>query len=131
MREVIEKISYLRGLIDGQNTADEAQKKLYCAIIEALEAISETLDYQEDSLDDLEESVLDLYDDMDELSECVEDFLDEWEDDEDDEDFDFIEAQCPQCGDSIFLDQDMLEDDEEFTCPSCAAQIFPASTDKE
>ncbi|MDL2235566.1 hypothetical protein LJC07_05355 [Christensenellaceae bacterium OttesenSCG-928-L17] len=134
IKDVNEKIAYLHGLLDGQNIQDEAQKKVYQAILAALDAISDTLEYQDDSLDDLEETVLDLCDEMDDLSEDIEDFLDEWEEDwedEDEEDFDFIEVKCPECGDTIFFDQDMMVDNQEFVCPSCQTQIFPALTDND
>ena len=128
MSYVKEKVSYLRGLCDGLDITDEAQRKLYTAIIETLDAVADALDENEATLAELDECVSDIYDALDE----VEDELYGDEDDEDDDEDDafdedaFIEVQCPHCSDTIYFDQDMLSSRDELICPSCNQKVIPA-----
>lgn len=107
-----EKVSYLRGLIDGQNIKDEAQRKLYAAIVDALSSIAQELSAHAEAIDDIDDSIVDLYDIVDELDEDM----------FDDDDLDFLEARCPHCGETVFFDHEMLEEDE-LICPACNAEI--------
>ena len=43
----------------------------------------------------------------------------------DEEDDDFVELQCPECGETIYFDEDMLESGEELLCPNCNALLVP------
>ena len=60
---------------------------------------------------------------------CGEKFeIDFDEDDEDYEDFDeddYVELECPECGESIYFDEAMLECGEELLCPNCNAVLVP------
>ena len=47
------------------------------------------------------------------------------DEDGDDEDDDFVELQCPECGETIYFDEDMLESGEELLCPNCNALLVP------
>ena len=47
------------------------------------------------------------------------------DEDEDEEDDDFVELQCPECGETIYFDEDMLESGEELLCPNCNALLVP------
>ena len=130
MSYVKEKVSYLRGLCDGLDITDEAQRKLYTAIIETLDAVADALDENEATLAELDECVSDIYDALDEVEEELygEDDEDDEDDDEDDA-FDedaFIEVQCPHCSDTIYFDQDMLSSRDELICPSCNQKVIPA-----
>ena len=40
-------------------------------------------------------------------------------------DYDFVELQCPECGETIYFDEDMLESGEELLCPNCNALLVP------
>ena len=63
-----EKIAYLRGLIEGQNVADNvSMTKFHEALLGALDSIAEELDDIAGSQDDLREYVEDLEDDLMEL----------------------------------------------------------------
>ena len=124
MSEVKEKTSYLRGLADGLQITDQAQAKLNAAIIDALDSIADAIEDNEASIFGLDENISDIYDALDEIEDELDDDLDE-EFDEDD----FIEVQCPHCGDIIYFDDDMLEDGDELICPCCNKQII--SDDEE
>ncbi|OQA13671.1 MAG: hypothetical protein BWY62_01287 [Firmicutes bacterium ADurb.Bin356] len=126
MSFVKEKVSYLKGLSDGLNIPDETSRKLYSAIIDTLEAISEALDETEADIVEIDESISDIYDALDEIEdEIYGGPLDDEDEDELDED-DFFELQCPHCGDTIYYDQDMLSCKDEIICPSCSGKVVPA-----
>lgn len=134
MSYVKEKVSYLRGLCDGLEIADETQRKLYTAIIETLDAVADAIDENEATLAELDECVSDIYDALDDVEEELYGEEDEGEDEEDEDAFDedaFIEVQCPHCGDTIYFDQDMLSSREELICPSCNKKVIPAVGEEE
>ena len=117
MSEIREKIAYLSGLKDGIKVTDENTDKLFRAIIDALETISEHIDESDDFVDDIAEQVDLIGDELDE----VEDFLDELYDDDDD----CIELECPFCKKQICFDSYLFTTGEELRCPCCNMVVFP------
>ena len=116
MSYISEKVSYLDGLADGMNIAEDKNGKLLKGIIDALGAIAEELEEQSDMLDDLSDCVDDIYEELDDLEE----------DDDDDEGFDdddFVEVECPSCGETVYFDVDMVDSEEGLICPNCNAPI--------
>lgn len=118
--KLTEKMAYLQGFIDALdiNTSTKEGK----ALIQMSEVMKEVVIYIEDlqeQVDELTElcEILDeADDDMYEL-----DSLDGDDDDFDDDDFDddeLYEVQCPTCGDTILLDDGMLEEGS-INCPNC------------
>ena len=105
MSYIKEKVAYLRGLSDGLNIADEAQAKLFAAIIDTMDAIADEVDENESSISELGECVDEIYDDLDDIEDIL--FDDE------DLDDDFVEVECPHCGETIYFDQDMLESSDD------------------
>ena len=80
------------------------------------EGYSEEID---ERVEELSEYVEEIDSDVSDLEEAL--FLD----DEDEEDDDFVELQCPECGETIYFDEDMLESGEELLCPNCNALLVP------
>lgn len=117
--KVKEKIAYLRGLIDGQNVKDDQQRAIYSAILETLDEIALKLDDHAEAIEDIDDSVVDIYDAIDELEDTY-DFDDE----------DFVELECPHCGETVFFDHDMLAADE-LICPNCNENIDILGTDDD
>ncbi len=123
--ELKEKVAYLKGLVDMAGI-DSASKegKLTAALVDLLEEMSDTvtdlvkantemcelLDTIDHDLGDVE-SV--LFDDEDD---------DEYEDDEDEDDGEIYEAVCPTCGETVYIDEEML-DEGETTCPGCGETL--------
>ena len=120
MSYISEKVAYLDGLAEGLGIEDDKQGKLLRGIIEALGAIAEELEDQDEAMNDLSDCVDDLSDEIDSIDECLFD-----EDDEDDEDEeepledDFLEVVCPSCGETIYFDEDMLDSEDGLICPNC------------
>ncbi len=145
-----EKAAYLKGLAEGLDIKNDTKEgKLLNAIVEVLDEIALEVDdmviIQEDmqgqlddvdnDLSDLEDAFYELDDDLDDL----EDDFDDW-DDLDDEDYDEEDAEeysfgCPKCGDVIYFNPELVDDDVKFiVCPNCGTKIeleFDCDTDEE
>ena len=110
MSYISEKVAYLGGLADGLGLGDDKEDKLLRGIIDALSAIAEEMEEQSDSLDDLSECIDGIYDELDELDDDEDEGIDE---------DDFFEVVCPSCGETIYFDEDMLDNPEGLICPNC------------
>lgn len=153
--ELSERVAYLRGLAEGMKLDTETNEgKLISVIIDILEDVAlEIADINENALDigeELDALSSDLADVEDYLCECEEDEDDDCcccdddddccccgdDDDEccccgDDEDACFYEVKCPQCGDELALDEEVLELGA-IDCPNCGATLeFEFDEDEE
>ena len=115
-----EKVSYLKGLADGMELDGNSKEgKLLVHIIDILDDFAVAIGELDEGLADVNEYVDAIDED---LSELEDDFYDEYEDD----DFiDFDEIECPTCGETIYVDEDMFDEDYEMevTCPECDETI--------
>lgn len=121
-----EKVAYLRGLAEGMNIGEEGQGKLLTAIISTMDEMAGAIDENEAAMAEVDECLDDIYDELDDLDDYLGDIFGDDEDDEDefDED-DYVELECPECGESIYFDEAMLECGEELLCPNCNAVLVP------
>lgn len=120
---ISEKVAYLKGLADGLDLDKESTKesKLLTNIIDILEEIGF-------SIEDLEEASELLNDGLNAVSEDLEDVEDILFGDEDDCDCgcgcncdcddDFFELNCPNCGEELEIDEEVLAQGQ-LTCPKC------------
>lgn len=117
-----EKVSYIKGLAEGLNLNDSTKEgKVLLAMLDVLndialdlEEVDEDLDEMAEVLSDVEESVFDLEDEVYGDDDC---------DDEDEElDDDMYEVTCPNCGNSVVVDYDILSDGE-IDCPNCGEKL--------
>lgn len=137
--KLTEKMSYLRGLIDGLEI--DSSTKEGKALIQMSEVMSEMVLYVEDLQSQIDE-LTELCEILDEdLGAVEDDFYDEcgcdecdgdcdncdededWDDEDDEFDFDddddeLYEITCPTCGDTILLDEGMIEEGS-INCPNC------------
>jgi formylmethanofuran dehydrogenase subunit E len=109
-----EKIAYLQGLVDGMKIEDEQQAKLLTAVIDALKAMAEEIEDNQANIDEMDECIDDIYAE-----------LDTWDDEDAFDESSFNETVCPSCGETVYFDEDMLDDEEKLICPNCNANIFP------
>ena len=114
---ISEKVAYLKGLAEGLNLDVEKSKegKLISVMIGILEEVGL-------SIEDLEENALALGEEIDVLSD---DLADEDEDDED-----YFEVECPNCGDPILIDDEALAAGE-VQCPNCDTRFALDLTDDD
>ena len=127
--DILEKVAYLRGLCDGLDIKDDTKEgKLLLAIVDALDAIAVSVsdleaitDEMSSELDEVAEELLEI---EGELSDCDFDECDCDCDDDCDcdcEDFHF-EVVCPTCGDSIMVDEDIINLGS-IKCPNCSEDL--------
>lgn len=118
-----EKVSYLQGLMEGLEL-DETTKegKVIAAMAEILQDMALAVEDMQDQIDEIVEVV----DTIDEDLGMVERDFYELDDDDCcdgdcdccDDDDELYEVVCPSCGDTICLNEGMLEEGS-MTCPGC------------
>ena len=130
--ELNAKVAYLKGLAD-MACIDPASKegKLTAALLDVLDEMANTitdlvkantemcelLDTIDQDLGDVESILFDEEDDEDD------DFDFDAEDDDDEEiDGEIYEAECPTCGATVYIDEEML-DEGETVCPTCGENL--------
>lgn len=122
-----EKIAYLKGLAEGLNV-DEGSKegKLFLSIIDVLDEVAQEMHELVETQDEITDYVEELDED---LSDLEEEFYDEesdseeFEDEEEDLDDEFYEVQCPNCNDTIVVDEDAFVNEDVVICPNCKTEI--------
>lgn len=118
---VTEKVAYLKGLAEGL-ALDESkpETKIINAMIDVLDDLALSVSDLEDGLDLISEQVDAVDEDLDELEGFVYD--DEYDDDCccDDccDDEDYYDVECPNCGEIITVDGDILAEGS-INCPNC------------
>ena len=107
---ISEKVAYLKGLAEGLNLDTEKSKegKLISVMIGILEEVAM-------SIEDLEENSLALGEEIDTLSDDLADVENVVFEEDDD---DFFEVECPDCGEPLRIDEDDLAEGV-VQCPSC------------
>ena len=116
MMTVTEKVAYLKGLVEGLDfDKDEKETKVINAVLDVLEdlalavsdlddemvVVTEQLDAVDEDLADLEEIFYEEYDDCD---CCCDD--------------DLYEIECPNCGEMIYVDEEIILEGS-IDCPAC------------
>ena len=123
MMTVTEKVAYLKGLVEGLDfDKDDKETKVINAVLDVLEdlalavsdlddemvVVTEQLDAVDEDLADLEEVFYEELDDCD--CDC--------DDCDCDCDEDMYEVECPNCGELIYFDEEIILDGKA-DCPAC------------
>lgn len=115
MMTVTEKAAYIRGLAEGLNLdAEKPETKIINAMMDLLDDLALSVSDLEDGVEILNEQVDAVDEDLDDLESYVYEELD----DEYDEDDDYYEVECPKCGETVCVDEGVLEDGS-IKCPNC------------
>ena len=104
---VTEKVAYIKGLVDGLDLdAKKDEVKVIKAIIELLDDMAMSVSDLEEGLDVVSDQVDEIDEDLSDLEGCV------YEDDDDCccGDDECYEIECPSCGETICVDDGILED---------------------
>ncbi|MBQ7187315.1 MAG: hypothetical protein IJR91_06755 [Ruminococcus sp.] len=131
--ELTNKAAYLRGLMDGLDIDENSKEgKVFKAMADLLKEMAETIEDLAVEVDETVELVDTLDQDLGDVEEIVYDL-----DDDDDEDDDFedceYECVCPTCGDTIMLDESIVEEGS-IDCPNCGEKLefdFDEEEDEE
>ena len=126
-----EKVAYVKGLAEGlgyDNTSKEG--KILAAILDILEDVAHDIEDLEENAWNLGEAIDQVSDDLADIEEAVYDEDEDDDDDEcggccgccDDEEPVFYEVTCPACGNTITIDEDVL-DLGSIECPNCGEEL--------
>lgn len=117
MSYLTEKMAYINGLAEGLDI-DETTKegKLLLAIVEAISDMADEIS----EISDLHEETQMQLDEVDEDLDALEEYVYDDEEYDDDEEF---AVECPSCHDMIYLDPELIEDEDKITCPNCGEEI--------
>lgn len=131
-----EKVAYVKGLAEGlgyDNTSKEG--KILAAILDILEDVAHDIEDLEENAWDLGEAIDQVSDDLADIEEVVYDEDYDEDDADDDDECDcccgcgdadgepvFYEVTCPACGNTITIDEDVL-DLGEIECPNCGETL--------
>lgn len=129
MKYLYEEVAYLKGLAEGLEISKETKEgKIIHKIVEVLESFADAIVDLEEEQADLIEYVESIDEDLADMEEDI--YEDEDEDSNEDSDFSYVEMECPNCGDLVDIDEDLLYNDEiDVICPNCQAIIL--SSDDE
>lgn len=126
-----ERASYIRGLMEGLELDPKAKEtKVLNAMVELLDDLCLSVEELEDGFCDLSEQVDEIDEDLGELEEEYYGMDDDCGCHHCHDDAEF-EVTCPNCGDTIELTDDMLEDGG-IVCPNCGETLeFDFDDDEE
>ena len=135
--ENIEKAAYLRGMLEGMKfDADSDMGKIVLKLIDIVDDLAHDLTDAEERADVMADYIDELDHDLGEVEEYVYgDDCDCCDDDDcdcccdDDDDDDLYELECPNCGDKIYITEDMLNGSIE--CPNCNTKIDDIEVEDE
>ena len=122
MKNIGEKIAYIKGLAEGLKVDDSTNEgKIIAGMLDVLDDLYAYVSEIDEDLGDTQDIVASLDED---LSYLEEDFYGEdGEDDSDDYDDDnMFELVCQKCGEEVYIDGETLEEEEIF-CPNCKEKI--------
>lgn len=112
---ITEKVSYIKGLLEGLNLDEnKAEVKLISAIVDLLDDMAL-------EVTDVEDDVCELAEQVDEIDEDLGALEEDFYDCEDDED-EFYEVTCPTCGKTVCISEETLCDGE-MECPNCGENL--------
>lgn len=133
MQELKERMAYIRGLTDGVDlNATTPEGRILVEMMDLMQQMVQSIDLLQESQGNMEEYVAAIDEDLTDLEN---DFYDEYDEDiddfeitnpDDDLDINYVEMECPNCQETVFVDQDVFNDDAvvEVLCPECHETIL-------
>ena len=130
---ITEKIAYIQGLFDGLglDKSESGEARVLSEMLDVMKEMGAQLEEVDATLDEFGEEIDAISDDLSDVEDAV--FEDEDDEDDDDEeedlDEDFFEVDCPNCGETLVIDDNVLEAGS-VDCPACGEK-FALSFDDE
>ena len=127
--DICEKIAYIKGLVDGlQLDTDSKEGRIFGCILDILDEIDASIDDLYDYQDEVAEQVDIIDEDLaaieSEFAECCDCDCDSCGGSCGDmDDLEYYELDCPGCGETICLDEDFFDADDDIVCPACGEHI--------
>ncbi|MFD2168947.1 CD1247 N-terminal domain-containing protein [Tumebacillus lipolyticus] len=135
MNPIKERLAYLKGLAEGLNVGQGSPEgRVLVGMLDVMNEMARTLDRLTMMQEQLEEYIEAVDDDLTDLEEELYGELDEdefeydadLELDEADTGIEYLEMSCPNCKETVFVDEDVFRGDEivEVLCPECQETIL-------
>lgn len=128
MQHLYEKVAYLKGLADGLGVDENTKEgKLLINIVDILDDFADAIVEIEEEQNEISEYIETIDEDLEDLEdEIYEDELDE----DEDEEFSYVQFQCPTCKEDVEIDEELLYDEDvDILCPNCKEVILFAEDD--
>lgn len=127
MMTVTEKVAYLKGLVEGLDfDADKKETKVINAVLDVLEDLALAVSDLDDEMAVVTEQLDAVDEDLADLEEVFYEELDDCDCDCDDCDCecdeDMYEVECPNCGELIYFDEEIILDGKA-ECPACGEAL--------
>ncbi len=125
---ITEKVAYIQGLFDGMglDKSKEPQARVLSEVLDVLKEIGDEIDMLDATLDEhgkefdgVEDALNDLTEGLTELEDEVYGVEDDGEEDGED---DFFQVECPNCGEELTIDGEVLEAGS-IDCPKCGQKL--------
>lgn len=115
-------LAYIQGLLEGNQTLkDKPEGIVFTRLVHLLDEMAEEHEQMQIRLSELEEYVEAVDEDLNELEVLMYEDEEEWED----EDIGFWKVICPDCQESVLVDEEFFEkeSDVDILCPHCDAVL--------
>ena len=129
MMTVTEKVAYLKGLVEGLDLGkDDKEKKVIGAVLDVLEDLALAVSDLDDEMELVTEQLDAVDEDLADLEEVFYEELDDCDCDCDDCDCgcdcddEMYEVECPNCGEMIYFDEEIILDGQA-ECPACGESL--------
>lgn len=127
----LEKLAYLKGLVEGLNLNDEKKDtKVIKYLMELLEDIVFDMENLEDGFDEFQRQLDEVDEDLGSIErdlyeddcDCCSGTKKDKKSSKKSKDELYYEVTCPTCGDTICLDEDLINVGE-MECPNCGEKL--------
>lgn len=117
---VSERIAYIKGLVEGLKLDDDKDEvKVIKALIDVVDDLAEEVMALEEDFDEVCEQVDEIDEDLGDIEEIV---YDEEDDCDCCDDEDAFVVECPECGEEIYIDEDIAAEGK-MECPCCGTPL--------
>ena len=125
MNYLIERVAYLKGLMDGLGIDDNTNEgKILINLIDILDDMVDEIADLHDSRAELDEYVQTIDEDLSNVEDDLYGNMDYGEEDDYSDDTQYIEVQCPHCHETVYFAEDLFDVDDELLCPNCNDTIY-------
>lgn len=122
MSDMVSEVAYLRGLAEGLNlNADAPEGKMFAGVISVLEKMAGSFTELRKSNGELEDYLETVDQDLSALEDKI-----YGKDENSDADDEFVDVECPNCGEIVCFDAGVIEDEDtiEIICPNCDEIVY-------
>ncbi|MGF7185830.1 ribosomal protein S27E [Desulfitispora alkaliphila] len=126
MHHLRKQVAYIKGLTEGMElSAGSKEGRIIKNIVDVMEDFSEQIMELQQRQDEIESYLESVDEDLYDLEEEIyEEDMDEME--MEDDNFDYVEAECPGCNELVCFEPEIADEEDtiEVTCPNCDDVVY-------